>query len=274
MAMEQWGERVRHEVIDTALEPVFGRARRARAWLKVWQHPELEAVFLSEPAAIEALLERLVTDGMCCVDVGAHIGSVTALLQRLSPSGRHLAVEPTPYKAEWLRNKYPSVDVVECAVGNGSGRVTFHFHTAASGYSSLRSPDLAGRKSLEVELRRLDDVVPEDRTVGFLKVDVEGGELDVFRGAQRIIGRDRPTILFECTLTGLDAFEQTPAEMHRFLTREGYQIFTPIDLLHDHAALDEAAFDRATRYPFRAFNFIAIPASQQHGGPPRDRGAH
>lgn len=261
MFVEQLGERVRHNLIDTPLEPVLGRARRARAWLTVWQHPELETVFLSEPTAVEALLARTITDGMCCVDVGAHIGSVTALLQRLSPRGRHIAIEPTPYKAAWLRAKYPDVEVVECAVGNERGRASFHFHPAASAYSSLRPGELVGRTAFDVDVRPLDDIVPADRKVGFLKVDVEGGELDVFRGAPRVIGRDRPTILFECTLSGLEAFHQTPADMHRFFTSRGYDLFTPVDRLHDQAALDEAAFDRATRYPFRAFNFIAIPSA-------------
>jgi FkbM family methyltransferase len=259
---ERLGERLRHEVIDTPLEPIFAGARRAATWLTILEHPELETVYLSEPPAIQALLEKIVKNGMCCVDVGAHIGSFTAALRRLSPSGKHIAIEPTPYKAAWLRSKYPDVEVVECAVSAEEGRATFYYQASASGLSGLCSLKRDDESSFDVQIRRLDDIVPASRLIGFVKIDVEGAELDVFRGASRILERDKPTILFECTIDGLARYKQTPADMFGFLKSRGYRLYTPVDRLHNLAPLDESSFDRATRYPFRAFNFLALPSTK------------
>jgi FkbM family methyltransferase len=260
----KWSEHISHQFVDTPIERSLDRCR---CWLRAMWRPELTSVFLVEPVAIHAVLSGYVKDGMRCVDVGAHIGSVTAVLWRLSPAGRHIAVEPTPHKAAWLRRKFPDVDVVECALGERTGTVDFYYQPAASGYSSLRPK--AWRRApqvLEVSLCRLDDIIPAGRRVDVLKVDVEGGELGVFRGATRVLEKDRPWIVFECTETGLEAFQQTPAEMHAFLTARGYEIFTPIDRLQGRPPLDPQAFQGATRYPFRAFNFIAVPTARvPHG---------
>src|SRR5687768_6305557 len=161
---EPLAEYLRHRLVDSPLEPLVAQARRARAWLNVLRDPGLSNVFVQEPAAIEALLTRFVHDGMHCVDVGAHIGSMTAALRRLSPSGRHIAVEPTPYKAKWLRARYPDVEIVQCALSAGPGKASFYYHERASGFSGLRASKLqtAPPISFDVELRRLDDIVPED----------------------------------------------------------------------------------------------------------------
>jgi hypothetical protein len=60
---------------------------------------------------------------------------MVSLLMKLAPDGRHMAVEPTPEKARWLRKKFPEV---------------------------------------EVRAEALDDLVPEDRHIAFMKVVVEG----------------------------------------------------------------------------------------------------
>jgi FkbM family methyltransferase len=253
-------ERVRRRLIGTPLERPAKHARRIAAWLGTARHPELRAVFVEEPAAIDALLERVIAADMHCVDAGAHLGSVTAAIHRLAPAGRHLAIEPTPYKAAWLREKFPDVEIAECAVGAAAGFATFFHHARASGYSGLRPAEAGGPlEPFEVAVRTLDELIPAARRIGFLKIDVEGGELDAFRGAPRILGCDRPAILFECTLTGLGAFGQEPAAVHAFLAGHGYAIYTPADRLAGRRPLDVDAFDRAVRYPFRAFNFAALP---------------
>lgn len=252
------GDLLRHVSIGSPLEPMLLRVRSMRRRWQARANPELKTVLLDEPQAIEAVLRRHVRDGMNCVDVGAHVGSMTDLLTRLSPRGKHIAIEPVPYKAKWLQEKYPQVEVVACAVANAPGEATLFYQSAASGYSGLRSARMRGESSFKVELRRLDDVVPHARTVELLKLDVEGGELDAFRGATRILSRDRPFILFECALNGLDAFHQSASETHAFLSQHRYAIYTPVDLLAGAPPLDKAAFERALRYPFRAFNFVAM----------------
>ena len=75
---------------------------------------------------------------------------------KLSPTGRHAAVEPLPYKAGWLRRKYPGVEVFQVAVGDADGMVDFYFNHGQSGFSGLAKPAAGGVNDLiQVPCRRL-----------------------------------------------------------------------------------------------------------------------
>jgi hypothetical protein len=117
-------EYIRHRLIGTPLDPIASSLRHA---LTKWQNratPEIhDALF--EDDFLKAIVRREVRDGTNCVDVGGHLGAMTALFLELSPSGRHICVEPTPYKARWLRKRYPSVEVVEAALAETRGGQDF-----------------------------------------------------------------------------------------------------------------------------------------------------
>lgn len=255
---------IKHRVIGTAAEPValLARAawRRGRAALR----PGLRAVLVDEPAAIDELFARSITATTNCVDVGAHLGATTRQFTLLAPRGTHICVEPTPYKARWLRSAFRGVEVAEVALSSERGSADFFHQPKASAYSGLRRHEGGGMKGTDacrttVRTERLDDVVPVERRVGFLKVDTEGAEAEVLRGATRILERDRPLILFECTQSGTHAFGSSPFELFELLTAKGYNLHTPQDFLAGGHALDSEAFERCTLYPFRSFNFVACP---------------
>lgn len=134
-----------------------------------------------------------------CVDVGANVGTVLETLVRLAPEGRHFAFEPLPELAADLRRRFPGVEVRDAALAAESGTAAFHRAVDAHSRSSLRADVLAGRQtsSFDVAIEVLDDVIPSDVKVDFLKIDVEGAQLDVLRGASRILGRDQPTVVLE-----------------------------------------------------------------------------
>lgn len=202
-------------------------------------------------------MKSTIVDGMNCLDVGCHRGSVLDQIVKLSPSGRHAAVEPLPYKAGWLRRKYPGVEVFQVA----DGVVDFYFNQGQSGFSGLAKPVVDRATDLiQVPCRRLDDLVPADRRIGFIKIDVEGAEVAAFRGARRILSEDRPTILFECATSCLAGFDQVPADMFASLVGEsGYDIFLIKDRLAGGPPLDLPTFEASMKYPFQAFNFLAAP---------------
>lgn len=134
-----------------------------------------------------------------CVDVGANLGTVLETLTRLAPEGRHFAFEPLPELAADLRRRFPQVEVRESALADRPGTATFHRAVGAHSRSSLRADVLEGQavETFEVKVEVLDDVIPEDVQVDFLKIDVEGAQLGVLQGATRILGRDRPTVVLE-----------------------------------------------------------------------------
>jgi FkbM family methyltransferase len=146
--------------------------------------------------------------GDTAIDVGAHIGFFTMHMAALvGPSGKVYAFEPFDPNAELLERSVAENDFGDrvvfhrAAVGatTGSAALTFPAETLNSGGAYLlRAGDrpLAGNQAKTVPVVALDDL-PLQRPVRFIKMDVEGAEPQVVRGAARILTEDRPVILSE-----------------------------------------------------------------------------
>jgi FkbM family methyltransferase len=149
------------------------------------------------------LLTRLLLPGMMFVDVGAHIGLLTlAGARAVGPQGRVVALEPTPITFDLLIRALAISglgDLVEAqrlACGALPERRAFHVATVL-GHSSLLEPATVGSDRgvqwIEVDVVRLDDVLPTGARVDVVKIDVEGAELDVLAGMTRIL-RENPDL--------------------------------------------------------------------------------
>jgi FkbM family methyltransferase len=170
----------------------------------------LPARFLSPDAAKARIYDRLTIEfarralsrDSNSIDVGAHCGDILKALVRMAPAGSHWAFEPIPNLAAQLRRRFPDVHVEQVALADYSGTAGFRFLPAASAYSSLLSrPEIeAGREvhSLQVEVRRLDDLIPEDLSIAFIKIDVEDAQAGVLQGAISLLRRTKPLVVFEC----------------------------------------------------------------------------
>ena len=139
--------------------------------------------------------------GGSAIDVGAHEGDILRELVKLSP-GPHWAFEPIPAFASRLRKRFPHVMIEQVAASDSDGNAEFHFLPGAAAYSSLLSrPEIEhGRavRQLIVQMRRLDDCIPQEARVAFIKMDVEGAEAAVLRGATHLLRRCQPIVVFEC----------------------------------------------------------------------------
>ena len=145
---------------------------------------------------------RTLSIGGNTVDAGAHCGDILKHLLRLSPRGEHWAFEPIPNLARQLCRRFPRARVEEVALSDFSGTAVFRFLPDAAAYSSLlsRTDVEAGRpvRLLHVQVRRLDDLIPEDLPIAFIKIDVEGAEAALLRGAAGVLKRCKPVVIFEC----------------------------------------------------------------------------
>lgn len=254
-------EYLKHLLVRTPLEGPLQRLRWLAGAPRRRRHPELADIYL-ESDRIDDMLRRVVRPDSNCIDVGCHLGSFLSQLTRLAPRGRHTAVEAIPHKAAWLRQKFPEVAVEQVAVGSEPGEVTFYRNVTRSGFSGLNvHADPSDKvEAITVRCARLDDLAPADRPVDFVKIDVEGAELSVLQGAEGLLTRSRPTLLFECTHDGLASAGTTAEALFDFLAgRHGYGIFLLKDWLAGGAPLTAAAFRQAMKYPFQAFNFLAAP---------------
>jgi FkbM family methyltransferase len=206
------------------------------------------------------LVTRLCRPGKTFVDVGAHIGSVLAAVLRNQPSARCVAVEAMSGKAAFLRRKFPGVEVIAAAAGDADGAARFFIDVRHSGYSSLRRPARAEPalvREVDVSVKRLDTVVPPDG-IDAIKIDVEGTELGVLRGASRILAASRPTIMFESGPTQEDGLEYTKQALWRLLADLDYAVLVPNRLAHDGTGLCEQGFCESHLYPRRTTNYFAV----------------
>jgi FkbM family methyltransferase len=191
-----------------------------------------------------------------CIDVGSHEGSFLEEARRVAPSGRHIAFEPLPEYAARLREAFPTVEVREAAAAETAGRSRFVRVAGAEGMSGLRERTY-GRpvrlEEIEVATERLDDVLPADYVPALIKIDVEGAELGVLRGARETLERHHPIIAFEHGVGGADHYGTTPGDVYRLLVDElGYRIFD----IDGAGPYTPDGFDATFTSP-RVWNFVA-----------------
>jgi FkbM family methyltransferase len=138
-------------------------------------------------------------------DVGANIGFTSALFAKRFKSASIYSFEPSrdayPYLIETLRiNDIENCRPVNIALGNRSGEALFSEdqNTAAASHLTIDSGAL-GRRSYSVEMTTIDDFVINNdiKELDFIKIDVEGLELDVLNGAVTTINKLRPNVFVE-----------------------------------------------------------------------------
>lgn len=261
--MMPYYERIAHAVIGSSLQAPAEALRDAWDSLTVLRNPGLKNIY-EEDRQIKTLFSQQIKDGMNCVDIGAHLGVILEEFERRSPSGKHIAFEALPYKSNWLKKKYPNAAVHCIALSETAGEVTFHYNKSQSGFSGLKAHTLDSQNEevvcLTVPSAPLNDVLPEDYRIDFIKIDVEGAELSVLRSGLARIQRDRPPILFECCRDSLELFDSTAAEVYGFFDEcLNYDIFVIREFLEGGPPLAGDEFEQAMIYPFRAFNFFALP---------------
>jgi FkbM family methyltransferase len=152
-----------------------------------------------------AFVRRKVRRGMAVLDVGANLGWFTLHLGLLvGADGRVDAFEPRADLMDLLiktiaENRLTNVTVHNFALGsqNTHGQVIWSSYDVNPGGTHLVLSDFAapGIIAQPVLVKTLDSCI--SHPIDFIKIDVEGSELLVFRGAERILTKDRPVILVE-----------------------------------------------------------------------------
>ena len=197
-----------------------------------------------------------------CVDVGCHKGEILDIIIKLAPKGKHFAFEPIPNLYELLKQKYSTrVSIYPFALASHDGLTTFQFVKNAPAYSGIKkrkydidNPEI---EEIKVKLKKLDDVIPSDIDIDFIKIDVEGAELGVLQGAKNILLKNKPLIIFEFGLGASDFYNTKPVDIFNFLVEEiGLQIYTPKGWLANDKGLSlmelEKLFNANKEYYFIA----------------------
>ncbi|MFT0171981.1 FkbM family methyltransferase [Paraburkholderia mimosarum] len=150
------------------------------------------------------LIERFLAPEDVFVDVGAHLGLLSlAAARAMQGRGKIIAFEPFPEtrklmeRSFWINGLSRMLELHEVAVSDHNGTSTL-FLGEVSGHHSIFALNEAGSEAapkIEVDLVTLDSVVPPDQRVTLIKIDVEGAELDVIKGASATLQRNPDTAL-------------------------------------------------------------------------------
>jgi FkbM family methyltransferase len=210
-------------------------------------------------------VERFLQPGMTVLDIGAHHGYYTLLASRKAgPKGYVIAFEPSPRERRRLHlhirlNGCRNVETEDCALGETEGTAQLHLVLGTdSGCNSLRKPAVTGQTELiPVRIERLDRVLQQRRIgkVDFIKLDVEGAELSVLKGATELLHRrPRPVIFAEVQDIRTEPWGYPAKRIVRYLCDLDYRLFQvfPGENLEE-IDMEQEKYDG---------NFVAIPDEQ------------
>jgi FkbM family methyltransferase len=219
-----------------------------------------------------AVMQRVLCTTSNCIDVGAHSGDMLRELVRIAPKGVHYAFEPLPELFAGLQSQYAdlkNVKLFNVVLSDQSGVTKFQHVLSNPAYSGIRKRtyprDIEKVEEIEVHQVTLDELIDDDIQIDFIKVDVEGAEMFVFRGARRTIRRCQPIIVFEHGVGAADHYDTQPGDVFDLLCGEcSLQIHVMYDWLK-HDASTPLTRDQFTDQFFscRNYYFVAVSGTKR-----------
>jgi len=194
------------------------------------------------------ILQQVIKEDTNCIDIGCHKGEILEIMMKYSPKGSHFAFEPIPSFFENLKKNFgEGCTVFPYALSDEEGKATFNYVKNAPAYSGLNKRKYAVEnpeiEEINVELKKLDDLIPSDKKIGLIKIDVEGAELKVLQGAKELISRDLPIVIFECGLGASDFYGTDPKEVFEFFETCGLKLSLLKSWINKKSPLTLAGFE-------------------------------
>lgn len=212
--------------------PVHG-ASRMRLQARRGDHGIRTSIFLFREAyepSVRFAIDRFVRTGSVCYDIGANQGLWSLrMAERASSQGRVFAFEPVPANVRSLKENAAlsgcEIGVCAFALGDADGMVEMHLPPDV-GSGSLAAQG-QGAERLTVQMRRLDDVwrLQGCPAVSLVKLDVEGAEVLVLKGASLFLASVLPVVCCEINPERLDAMGASVADLAGIFTRLSYKAF-------------------------------------------------
>lgn len=192
-----------------------------------------------EPELAEIARSR-VDPSRDAIDVGANVGFFTVLLAKQLNGGRVLAIEPTRSALQRLHHNVAANDVQDAVVvfeglaASGDGELKVKTFVGLDEYSTAGVVDHFAVRGIEPILEQvttatIDSLVRLHQLCpGFVKIDVEGFEMEVLKGAERTLIEHRPIVLAELTDSLLRKNGASAAAVIEFLRAHDYIVQDPL----------------------------------------------
>ena len=171
------------------------------------------------------ILRRIIRVDSNTIDIGCHEGDILSFIMKLAPGGNHYGFEPIPFYYEGIKEKFNgNASIYPYALSNKTGESSFHYVKNAPAFSGIKkrkyaisNPDI---EKIQVKLKKLDDVLDASTRIDFLKIDVEGAEMDVLKGSEKLLAANKPYIIFEFGLGASEYYGSKPGELYEFITND------------------------------------------------------
>jgi len=210
-------------------------------------------------------ISKFLKPGMTFFDIGANQGFYTLLAAKMvGPGGKVFAFEPVPSQIKKLKrnikiNCFHNIITEQLALGSEKGSANMYAClNGAESLSSLRLPSEDGRvqkKVIQVPITTLDNYVYKSNisSIDFIKIDVEGGELDVLKGGINVLKNLRPIFMCEVQDIRTGQWGYSASEIFKFLKNYNYSWFRVI------AGGSLQSFKSEEEHELKEVNFIAVP---------------
>lgn len=191
--------------------------------------------FLGETNPLEThTLKSLIKNGEVVVDVGAHIGWYTLVAsQCVGRLGKVISFEPHPFCIDRLRNNvslnnFTNVKIEQIALSDKNKKVSFWIGDDMGGSLVKENTQRLTKgkvKRISVKAQTLDSYVVSQKIkrISLIKIDVEGAELKVLRGAKNILQKQSPYLIVEVIEENLKAFAANRVMLFNFVREFGYK---------------------------------------------------
>lgn len=167
--------------------------------------------------------DTLITPESAIIDIGANIGFISVYLAKKFKDCHVYSYEPTAYAFECLKtskelNRLDNLEVFKLAIGENNCQGEIYSPTEKTYNKSLGSinfnVDIQRDKTYvkeKIDIVSLDEHLGLEKNVSLIKIDVQGTELNVLRGAIRLIQKHKPAIIIEID----DTYYDRPLEMRQ-----------------------------------------------------------
>lgn len=173
----------------------------------------------------EKLLTQILNPGENVVDVGANIGNITLKSASLvKETGRVFSIEPHPSTFSYLKsnvdfNDFQNIELFNCGLGDVAKSSTISDRNSDD-QNRIQDDEASG---VQVEIRRLDDLIPSDIDISLLKIDTEGYEKFVLDGAPSTLSRTN-TVIIEISDEHFKDFGYSSKEVFDILESAGFDL--------------------------------------------------
>ncbi len=243
----------------TLMKPPRGKPRGINPQRNEGEHAVFESL-------VQATYEAILTRGDIAIDVGAHVGRhAIPMATKVYPNGQVFAFEPLPMCRAMLEEQLTKqhgelakvITTYSYALSDYDGEAEFVLPIDAPAYSGLKqriydTPTRLDRMSVMV--RKLDSLFLELPSLKYIKIDAEGGEFHVLKGAIHCLRKFRPLITFEFGANSISEYGITPADMAAFLASARYKVY---DIRGRHLSGSEFIQSALVQ---DVWDYIAIPS--------------